>query len=193
MWVRKSSIRPVPSFARIHAGAVERVRHELILEGIDSQEKLDDAYDGFEHSQVAVADYVANVLSRPLGDATLALGYYLSLAIWMIFDRYQGSALRTVGAEELAATKQLFALDESLRESEPFEALETDDVVAMEQPALVAFVHEHIEATLDSPGADVDPKELQGIYRLILIEILALSYAVEAPVGFPLTRTEASA
>ena len=161
--------------------------------GLDSQERLDQAYDDFESTQVALADYVGSILSRPLSDATLALGYFLSLSIWMVFDRYQGSALRTIGEEELKSTKQLFALDESLRESEPFEVLETDDVVAMEQPVLVAFVHEHVQATLDSQGGSVEAEELRAIYRMVLIEILALSYAVEAPLGFPVTRIEASA
>lgn len=193
MWVRKSAIRPVPSFARIHAGIVEKVRQGLISEGLDSQAQLDQAYDDFESTQFVLAEYVGTVLNRPLGDAILALGYFLSLSIWMIFDSYQGSALRTIGKDELASTKQLFALDETLRESEPHEVLETDDVVAMEQPALVAFVHEHVQATLDAQGAHIDPEELRAIYRMLLIEILALSYAVDAPLGFPVTRIEASA
>lgn len=193
MWVRKSAIRPVPSFARIHAGIVERVRHGLISDGLDSQAQMDKAYDDFESTQSVLAEYVGTILNRPLGDATLALGYFLSLSIWMIFHSYQGSALRTIGKDELASTKQLFALDETLRESEPHEVLETDDVVAMEQPALVAYVHEHVQAALDSKGTHIDAEELRTIYHMVLIEILALSYAVEAPLGFPLTRIEASA
>ena len=193
MWVRKSSIRPVPSFARIHSGAVDRVRNELTLESSDSQDRLDQAYEDFADTQPALADHVGSILGRSLGDATLALGYFLSLSIWMAFDRYQGSALRQISEAELKATRQLFALDESIRESEPNEVLETDDVVSMEQPALVAFVHEHVQATLNAEGSRVDADELRLIYRMVLIEILALSYAVEAPIGFPLARIEASA
>jgi hypothetical protein len=80
-----------------------------------------------------------------------------------------------------------------LREAEPKEPLETDDVIAMEQPALVEFVHEHIEATLDMRGTAVDAEELQLIYRMVLVEMLALSYAIKTPTGFPVSKAEALA
>jgi hypothetical protein len=125
-----------------------------------------------------------------LGEATLALGFFLSLAVWMSFDRCHGVSLKSVSVEEFASTSQLVSLDEDLREAEPNEPLETDDVIAMEQPALVEFVHEHMEATLDMRAESVDADELQLVYRMVLIEMLALSYAVRAPAGFPVSKAE---
>jgi len=193
MWVRRSAIRPVPSYAKVHEGAVGRVQSELLLESVDSQADLDEAFENFELTQPALADHVGVVLSRNLGDSALALGYYLSLAIWMIFDRAQGGALGEVDPAELRSTKELYELDLSLREAEPTEPLETDDVVSMEQPALVSFVHDHIQTTLDSEHSTLQPEELRMIYSMLLIEILALSYAVKVPEGFPVERTEALA
>lgn len=190
MWLRKSSIRPVPPYARIGPGVLEQVRAALLTDSDDAQEQLDDAFADFEEFQPALADHMAGVLARPLGDTVLALGYFLSLAVWLAFQHGHGRALKKVTPEELMATTELVDLDETMRQADPAEALDTDDVIAMEQPALLGFIREHIEATLDVQGRDLNLDELQIIYRSVLIETLALSYAVQPPAGFPLSKSE---
>jgi hypothetical protein len=188
--VRKSAIRPVPAFARIPRYALDRVRADLLAEGRKAHDSLDEAFEDFERSQPVVSAYVRQILGRPLGEATLALGFFLSLAVWMAFEKCYGHALQSVNAQEFSSTSQLVRLDENLRQGEPTESLETDDVISMEQPALVEFVHEHMDATLNLRSADVDADELQLIYRMVLIEMLALSYAVQPPVGLPVRNVE---
>jgi hypothetical protein len=190
MWVRKSSIRPVPSFARIDARTLDGVRAELLSEGPDTQDVLDDAFERFDASQPALSQKLGVMLARPLGETSLALGYFLCLSVWMAFERRHGLSLGVVSAEELDATEQLLSLDEDLRKSDPHEHLETDDVVAMEQPDLVRFIQEHLEATLDAHGDSVELEELQAIYRMVLVEMLALSHAVRPPLGYPVSRGE---
>ena len=51
----------------------------------------------------------------------------------------------------------------------------------MEQPQLLEFVHEHIDGTLEAHAEQVDVDDVHTIYRLVLIEILTLSYAVKKP------------
>ncbi|HSC86715.1 MAG TPA: hypothetical protein VLC09_05570 [Polyangiaceae bacterium] len=192
MWVRKSSIRPVPSYARIEARTLEQVRTLLASDEEEdgTQSVLDDAFERFDDSQEALSRRLADVLNRPLGDTALALGYFSYLAVWMAFDLQHGRSLAAVGEEELEATEQLLRLDEHLREDDPQEPLETDDVVAMEQPELVRFVHEYLEATLEEHGEGVELEAVQTIYRMVLVEMLALSYAVRAPLGYPTSRGE---
>ena len=36
----------------------------------------------------------------------------------------------------------------------------------------------------------VDVDDVDAVYRLVLVEILALSYAVHRPVGYPVAKTE---
>jgi hypothetical protein len=67
-----------------------------------------------------------------------------------------------------------------------------DDIVAMEQPGILEFVHEHVEAALD-PGLEGDDREgtgdeparpevsvddVRAVYRAILVLTLSLSHAV---------------
>jgi len=37
---------------------------------------------------------------------------------------------------------------------------------------------------------EIDVDDVHEVYRTILMEILALSYSVERPLGFPVARTE---
>lgn len=193
MWVRRSAIRPVPPYARVSDISIARVRNQLLEDNAESHHSLDRAFDDFEETQPALADFVGQILSRPLCDPLLAVGYFLSLALWLTFEKTMGPALRSVSDDELHSTTELFALDERLRETEPQEALETDDVISMEQPALLRFVHEQMGATLDHCIQEANADDLRLIYRMLLIQILALSYAVEAPSGFPVSKAEALA
>lgn len=190
MWVRQSSIRPVPSFARVPRHALDKVREELLVDGDDAHDRLDEAFEDFEEQQPIVASHVGQILSRPLSEPAMALGFFLSLSIWLAFEHTHGPAVQCVTADELYSTQELMSFDEGLRQEESQETLETADVIGMEQPALVEFVHQHMEATLDLRHADVTADELQLIYRTVLVEILALSYAVQAPLGFPVSKAE---
>ncbi len=166
------------------------MRHQLLNDGEHALERLDDAFENFEVSQAALSDSIRKVLDGPLGEPATALGFFLSLAVWMAFDQTQSDGLRSITSEELNSTELLVALDEKIRADETGEIIETDEVISMEQPSLVEFVREHISTTLDTQTEYVDPEELKEIYSMLLIEMLALSYAVQAPPDQFLQETE---
>ncbi len=190
MWVQRSAIRPVPSYAKVGRVALENLRNELLAGADKSPLAFDEIFEDFEARQPILADHVGEVLSRPLQDASVALGYFLSVSIWAAFDQTLGTSMDPISVDELRSTTELFALDQDLRGETSGEGLDTDDVVAMEQPALVEFVHESIQATLRAQNGQLDSEEMGEVYRMLLIQILALSYAVRSPAGFPLTKSE---
>lgn len=149
----------------------------------EARSQLDQAFEQFEKSQPALATYIGEQLSDPLDDTALALGYFLALAIWMAFERTHGSELGTVSDEELTTARELLDLDESLRRGDPNEMMDSDDIIAIEQPALLSFVNRHLEATLQAHADSIDVDDVAQIYRAVLIEVLALSYAVTKPAG----------
>jgi hypothetical protein len=55
------------------------------------------------------------------------------------------------------------------------------------------FVHEQIQGALEDQGSAADLDELQAVYKILMVELLSLSYAVSAPIGFPLSKAEAQA
>jgi hypothetical protein len=190
MWVRKTAIRPVPAYARVDEAAIEEVHEGLAEDEEQARAQLDAAFERFESEQPALAAFVGEALSDPLDDTALALGYFLALAIWMAFGRAHGSDVGEVGLDDIQATRELLELDEELRRADPTEVLDTDDVVAIEQPALLSFVNQHLDATLQAHADTIDVDDVHQLYRTVLIEILTLSYAVKQPVGFPKGKAE---
>ena len=184
MWVNQSAIRPIPPYAKVHPLVIELVRDELLTSNEDIEGRLDRAFEGFERSQPILAQRVGEVLEGPLGEAAVALGFFLTLSVWMAFDRAHGSSQGMVSQAGFDSTSELVKLDQKLRQDAQDEALETDDVIAMEQPAIMRFIHEQMTTTLEIHSASIEAEHLARVYRTILVEILALSYAVKVPKGY---------
>ncbi|HVY47766.1 MAG TPA: hypothetical protein VHB21_17880, partial [Minicystis sp.] len=156
MWVRRAAIRPVPPFAQVPARALTEVEDQLGDDDEPTRARLDEALARFEETQPVLADRVADALGRPLDETALALGHFLTLAVWLAFDAVFGADLGQVTDTALASVEEALRLDEQIRLSDPAEAVDSDDVVAMEQPDVLAFVHEHLDAALEANAAEVD-------------------------------------
>jgi hypothetical protein len=189
VWVRGAAIRPVPAYARITEETLDALERELARDTEDAENDLDQAFRRFEDTQPSLGEKMIDVLGRPIDETALALGYFLSIAIWLAFDRSFGERLSSVTEDSVRATETALALEEELRASHGDEPLDLDDVVAIEQPAILAFVHEHVEAALDpsvesdEPDEDVarrevDVDDVHAVYRAILVLTLSLSHAV---------------
>jgi hypothetical protein len=193
MWVKGAAIRPVPRFAVVERATLDRVEQELADDSPRARDELDGAFTRFEATQPHLAETVSGVLARPLDETALALGYFLSIAIWLAFERTFGEQrLREVSSDVLAATSEAITLEEELRAESGAEPLELDDVVSLEQPHVLAFVHEHVDAALDPSAraareggeegeaerAAVDVDDVHAVYRATVLLTLCLSHAV---------------
>jgi hypothetical protein len=201
MWVRGAAIRPVPGYALVDAETLEGIERELADDSTRARGELDGAFARFEATQPQLADALSDVLARPLDETALALGYFLSISVWLAFERTFGpTRLREVTADAIAATDAAITLEEELRAAHGDEPFDLDDVVSIEQPNVLAFVHEHVDAALE-PGArvraegaaesnvdagdagedrDVDVDDVHSVYRAIVLLTLCLSHAVLA-------------
>lgn len=185
MWVRGAAIRPVPPYAVVSRDALSRVEDELADGGLGARSELDDAFERFERTQPALAQRAADILARPLDETALALGYFLTIAVWLAFERTFGTRLAEVSEDQRAAADAALELEEQLRASHSHEPLELEDVMAIEQPSILAFVNEHVDAALEpqDDGTDVDVDDVHIIYRNVLVQTLALSHAVASTTG----------
>ena len=77
MWVRGAAIRPVPRYAVVDAATLEQIERELADDSPSARGELDGAFARFETTQPHLADAISLVLSKPLDDTALALGYFL--------------------------------------------------------------------------------------------------------------------
>ena len=187
MWVRGAAIRPVPRFAVVEAATLEQIERQLADDSPGASTELDGAFTRFESTQPQLADALSHVLSRPLDETALALGYFLSITIWLAFERtFSATRLREVSEDALKATDDAIELEQELRASHGEEPFDLDDVVSLEQPSVLAFVHEHVDAALDPEGRDeegsqardVDVDDVHAVYRAIVLLTLCLSHAV---------------
>jgi hypothetical protein len=189
MWVRGAAIRPVPPYAVVGRDVLDAVEDELASSSssrVSTKSDLDDAFGRFERTQPALAAHVAQVLARPLDETALALGYFLTIAVWLAFERAFASRLREVADSELEAAEAALQLEEELRAAHASEPLDTDDVMAIEQPGILAFINEHVDAALeptDADARDVDVDDVHQVYRTVLVMTLALSHAVSPASG----------
>lgn len=194
MWVRRSAIRPVAPWARVDERAAAAVASIVAAEDHDeARGELDAAFQRLERDQPAVAAWVAESLGKPLDETALALGYFLAVGVWLGFERSYGDRVKLVELQELEATAELLELDEELRRRDPAEAVDSDEVVAMEQPHLMAFVNTHVEGILGLHAEEVDVDDVHAVFRMVLVLVLALSYAVRPPEGVRLPGAEALA
>lgn len=185
MWVRGAAIHPVPSYAVVDRQWLDRIEQELGGNG-SARPDLDQAFERFEQTQPALAHDAALTLAGPLDDTARALGYFLFVAVWLAFERAFGTRLEEVSDQALESAEGSLKLEEELRATNAREPLDVDDIMAIEQPGIVAFVHEHIEAALeptDGDARDVDVDDVHAIYRFVLVMTLALSHAVSPTVG----------
>lgn len=186
MWVRGAAIRPVPPYAVVGRAVLDDVEDELADSGLSARTDLDDAFGRFEKTQPALAQEAAQTLARPLDETALALGYFLTIAVWLAFERAFAARLSEVSEEQLEAARAALTLEEELRAKHSNEPLELDDVMAIEQPGILAFVNEHVDAALEPGGEgerEVDVDDVHVVYRGILVMTLALSHAVRPADG----------
>ena len=193
MWVRRAAIRPVPTYAQVPLRALSEVEEQLGEDDEQARVRLDDAFTRFEETQPALADRISSALNGPLDETALALGYFLTLAIWLAFDGTFGDELTEISETALTGVEESLQLDEQIRLSDPAEAVDSDDVVAMEQPDVLSFVHEHVDAALEANANEVDVDDVHAVYRVVLVEVLALSYAVKAPANWAMPTAEFTA
>lgn len=181
MWVRGAAIRPVPAYAIVDRDVLGAVEDELAEAESSTKSELDGAFDRFERTQPALAAAATRVLGRPLDETALALGYFLTIGVWLSFERAFGARLREVTDAELEAAASALDLEEELRAAHAEEPLDTDDVMAIEQPHVLEFVNEHVDAALepsDTEPREVDVDDVHVVYRAVLVLTLALSHAV---------------
>jgi hypothetical protein len=186
MWVRGAAIRPVPPYAVVARDVLDSIEAELADGGVDAKSELDEAFERFERTQPALAEAAADILARPLDETALALGYFLTIAVWLSFERAFRGRLAEVSEEEREAADVALQLEEQLRATHSDEPLELEDVMAIEQPAVLAFVNEHVEAALepqDSDPREIDVDDVHVVYRSVLVQTLALSHAVASTTG----------
>jgi len=144
---------------------------------------LSNAYARFEEQQPVVATHVAHVLRQCSDEAARGLGVYLAISVWLSFLQQMEDSIQQVSEIDFENAALFLSVDADVRRRSPNSGMDTDDVVAMHQPALAGFIRERLDETLRNYEKAIDIDEVDKVYQLVLLEILALSYAVKSPIN----------
>jgi hypothetical protein len=183
-FLQRAAIRPVAPHAVVDDASVGRVEAALDPDaGLEAT--LDRGYRELDRTQPTLAHFVSEAIATREDDVAQSLGYFLAVAVYLLFREAFPTRLGEIDADALAAAIDALQTDEALRAETTDEVLESDDVVAMGQPAVLDFVQHHVREAVDVAGARADLAQLDDIYRLVLIEVIALSHCVAPPDGEP--------
>jgi len=184
VFFRKAAIRPIPRYAVVDRRVVDEVERMLEGESVSLQNKLDRLFAQLGQKQPAIYSFVSDELGEIPNELAQSLGYFLVAAVHLIFSEAFPNRLEEVDESALALALATLSADEELRALDPLEKLDSDDLIAMNQPAVVEFVQHHVREAYDQADEDAPPiEQLDRVYRAILVQIIALSHAVLSPSG----------
>ncbi len=183
MYLRKAALRPVPGHAVVDEHAVRAVDDTLDQEEQDLQDWLDRGLRSLEHEQPVLSDWLEAQIDAAEHALAQSLGFFLAVSIYVIFKEAFPTRLFSVDDAALELALTTLDMDAALRADDPREALATDDVVTLGQPAVMAYLQHHIEQALEQLDDAAEAHHLEAVYRAILAEVVALSHAVAAPDG----------
>ena len=184
LFLQRAALRPVPAHARVDEIALASVEEELDRDETQVQDVLDRAFREFDRRQPELVAYLSAELAERKDELAQSLGYFLVVTVYMAFREGFPTRLGHVTKDELESALVSLEADEDLRANDPKETLESDDVIAMGQPILLEFIQTHVSEALDGASeAELNLDDLDAVYRALLIEVIALSHAVDANDG----------
>jgi hypothetical protein len=186
-WSVRSALPSIPSDAVVELAAVDAVEH-MFSHCSDLERSIADAFSRFDDEQPALGAFLASEFDSLRDDTAQALGYFLSVCVYEAFRRAFGKRLGVADASTVELAKASLELDERMRREDSTEPFESDDIVAMQQPHVMAFVREQIDSVLapddeQDVARDVDVDDVSAVYRAMLVCILALSQVVRPSRG----------
>ena len=183
VFLRKAALRPVPRWAIVEEDVIAGVEAALEDDETTLQEALDRGYSELDRRQPAMALWMADELSRVNDELAQSVGYFLSVTIYLAFREAFPTRLREIDEGMIHIAEATLRADEELRAEDPLEILDSDDVLAISQPSLIAYVQHHVGEALDQGEGEVDLDDLDDVYRALLVQVIAMSHAVASPSG----------
>jgi hypothetical protein len=171
MLIQKGALSTVPRYAVLAEDAVARVLPPLADQTVLQQE-LDASFRQLEAEQPALAAFLADELNEFELPAAQALAYFLFLLVFRAFREGFGARLPAVAEREVEQALQRLLADGEVRSRTCIANSYSEDMVALNQPALMRVIQAELEHAPDEAG------ELGPIMQALLVEILALTHAV---------------
>ena len=183
MILQKAALRPVPPYAIVDANTLHALELTLDENEAQLQEILDRAFGDMDRRQPTIAGWLSDSLAQTDDELVQSLGYFLIVTVYLAFREAFPVRLTEVDDNALEMASATLEIDEEIRAADPTEILDSDDILAMSQPSVLAYIQHHIDEALGQAEEEINIEELEHMYRSILIQVIALSHAVTSPSG----------
>ncbi len=173
-------------FAVVQKSVIEHVEESFSYVSSSLQTRVEVSFAKLDEQHPDLAALVSAAIADVHDETAQSLGYFLTVAVWEFFHQAFGDRLLTVDSDVVRVVQEALSVDQELRRTNAIEPLESDDVVALQQPHVMEFVREQLESTLapeDGEDSDVEIDCIDRVYEMILVVVLALSRSVSAPAG----------
>ncbi|MCX7808152.1 MAG: hypothetical protein N2515_06060 [Deltaproteobacteria bacterium] len=185
MFFRKAAIRPIPRWAVVDEEAVLAVEAMLELSDEAFEQAMEQAYRQMEERQPTLTAWLVAQFTFHENELVQSVAFFLAVSVYMAFREAFPTRLQTIDAAQLELAIETFITDESIRQEDPIEVMETDDIIAVGQPAVVHFIQSHVDEAIGQAGENPPLDAFDHVYRSLLVEVVALSHAVSPPHGLP--------
>ncbi|MDD9944361.1 MAG: hypothetical protein OXU20_25175 [Myxococcales bacterium] len=180
MFVQAVAIGTLPPHAQVGGEAISLVLRRMDGDGHTLQQELDRGFRDMELRQPHLSEFLAEELSCTSDPAVQTLSFFLLVVIYRAFCEAFGNRLGAVGRAEITLLARRLIADGELRNSGHLGDSYSEDIIALGQPALVHLMRNELERVVPA-AEEVAPgwREAEPLYEALLLEILALSHAVD--------------
>ncbi|MEY4582315.1 MAG: hypothetical protein RL701_7018 [Pseudomonadota bacterium] len=177
MFVDRVALQLVPDYARITPDVVDAELSKLLYETNGLERALRAGYRAMEARQPCLATYVAHELSELPLPRLQALGYFLSVFVFRVFNDTFTTRLACVQLSDINRTLERLVADGELRSEWVRGTTYSEDAIAVSQPALMNRLRAEVDRVVNEEP-DVAGDALDQFYESLLVMVLVLTHAV---------------
>lgn len=194
MLVRRSAIRPIAHYSRVSGRAVDHVVQRILRENSREKSSAEEISKNWFASgelqlqarQPALGQYLLRHVAA--SEDIQRLAQQLRVGIFLMFEHGHNGDLLVLGEDQLNVCEASLRADEELRISDPVDPMDTEDMVGVEQPELMSWLNARLAHVLSEQAETIDVDDVGKVFRSLLVAVLALSEAVQAPSGIDSDR-----
>lgn len=173
MLFQQVALPRLPAYTRITHEHLEQVLRRMSTDEAELQQTLDAGFRRMEVSHPALAEYLSLELSEVNNRAAQGLTYFLAITQYLCFETAFGKRLGPITQADVRRLANCLLVDGELRNQGVCGDSYSEDLIALAQPELCAYLRDEI-----SQG-ETDGGESPVPYAALLLTLIALSQSVE--------------
>jgi hypothetical protein len=178
MFVERVALAEIPMHARIEPLVLQSVLTQLGAEPRGLRHQLDRGFHELQARQPCLADFVAGEIAQLPGPRIQALGYFLAVLVYRVFEEAFGSQLSAVQLPDVSRTLEQLVTDSQLRSEGAGGSSYSEDAIAVGQPALISLLRNEIDRAVSINPDEPRWDSFDAFYESLLVLVLVLTQAV---------------